>query len=279
MWIVVTDLDGTLLDHQGYSWQGARLALETLEARGIPVVFCTSKTRAEVEHLRDATGNRHPFIVENGGAVYFPEQAFSSVLPEAPSRDGLLAVELGTAYPLLVETLSAAAREADCRVQGFCGASVQEVAEWCEFSEPEAALAKQREYDEPFLLVEGDPHALTAAIEARGVRWTRGGRFWHILGANDKGAAVRILRQTYSQFGAPVEVAALGDSPNDLPMLREAECPILMPSPQLKQLQAALPRAGVAPEPGSQGWGRAVLQALPKWLASHGEIPREAFQF
>lgn len=279
MWIVVTDLDGTLLDHEGYSWEGAREAIRALEERGVPLIFCTSKTRAETLVLREATGNQHPFIVENGGAIYFPAKPFRAALPDAPESDGLLAMVLGTPYASLVDTLADAAREAHCEVHGFAGATVEQVAEWCGFSLAEAALAKRREFDEPFLLGAGNPEFLIAAIEARGLRWTRGGRFWHILGANDKGVAVRTLRNVYESFGAPVNVAALGDSPNDLPMLREADNPILMPSPQLDALRQALPQAKLAPAPGSAGWGRAILEAIPEWLTYNREIPRPPFEY
>ncbi|MCC6263916.1 MAG: HAD-IIB family hydrolase [Bryobacterales bacterium] len=276
---MVTDLDGTLLDHHGYSWEGAREAIHLLELRGVPLIFCTSKTRAEVLPLREAIGNGHPFIVENGGAVYFPEKHFAAALAGAAVHDGFVVHVLGTPYAALVDALAQAAREARCNVRGFADATVEEVARWCEFSTEEATLAKDREYDEPFLLESGDPEALIAAIEARGLRWTRGGRFWHILGTNAKDAAVRVLRHAYESFGAPVQAAAAGDSPNDLPMLREAEYPILMPSPQLEEMRKNLPGAHIAPEPGSRGWGRAVLEAIPAWLTFNREIPRPPFEY
>ena len=279
MWIVVTDLDGTILDHEGYSWEGAREAIRTLEERGVPLIFCTSKTRAETLVLREDTGNQHPFIVENGGAIYFPATPFRAALPDAPERDGLLAIVLGTPYTSLVDALADAAREAHCEVRGFAGATVEQVAQWCGFSLAEAALAKRREFDEPFLFDAGNPESLIAAIEARGLRWTRGGRFWHILGANDKGVAVRTLRSIYESFGAPVNVAALGDSPNDLPLLREADYAILIPSPQLDGMHQALPNAHVAPVPGAEGWNRAVLEGIPEWLTYNREIPRPPFEY
>jgi mannosyl-3-phosphoglycerate phosphatase len=68
--LVFSDLDGTLLDHDTYSFETARPALAELKERGIPLVLATSKTRAETESVRSALGNRHPFVVENGGAVY-----------------------------------------------------------------------------------------------------------------------------------------------------------------------------------------------------------------
>ena len=47
MAVVYTDLDGTLLDHHTYAFDEALGAIKALKDRGIPIVPCTSKTRAE----------------------------------------------------------------------------------------------------------------------------------------------------------------------------------------------------------------------------------------
>ena len=46
-WWVVTDLDGTLLDH-GYDWSPAKDLIRQLQQQRIPVIPCTSKTAEEV---------------------------------------------------------------------------------------------------------------------------------------------------------------------------------------------------------------------------------------
>lgn len=50
--LVFTDLDGTLLDHETYSFEAARTTLERLEKLSVPVVFNSSKTAAELLPLR-----------------------------------------------------------------------------------------------------------------------------------------------------------------------------------------------------------------------------------
>ena len=70
--IVFTDLDGTLLDHHSYSWRAASPAMAKLAANGIPLIFNSSKTAAEMRHLQNAMGIRAPFIVENGAAAVIP---------------------------------------------------------------------------------------------------------------------------------------------------------------------------------------------------------------
>ena len=48
---VVTDLDGTLLDHH-YDWSAAKATLTWLKQIGISVIPCTSKTAEEVRRFR-----------------------------------------------------------------------------------------------------------------------------------------------------------------------------------------------------------------------------------
>jgi hypothetical protein len=68
--IVFSDLDGTLLDHETYSWQPAAPALDALKQRGIPLILASSKTAAEIAGLRAEMGFADcPAIVENGAGM------------------------------------------------------------------------------------------------------------------------------------------------------------------------------------------------------------------
>jgi len=69
--IVFSDLDGTLLDHRTYDYSPALPALAKLQEKQIPLVFCTSKTAAEMIPFRKEIKNKDPFIVENGGGRFF----------------------------------------------------------------------------------------------------------------------------------------------------------------------------------------------------------------
>jgi len=80
--IVFTDLDGTLLDHHTYDYSPALPALAKLQERQIPLVFCTSKTAAEMIPFRTEIENVDPFIVENGGGTYIPESYFATLPAE-----------------------------------------------------------------------------------------------------------------------------------------------------------------------------------------------------
>lgn len=98
--LVFTDLDGTLLDHHTYSWQPARPALERLDGLKIPLILCSSKTSPEMLGLRAELGNRHPFIVENGG-IYSKGEDWSIYA----KKDGLIITGQNPASSELVAQL------------------------------------------------------------------------------------------------------------------------------------------------------------------------------
>jgi mannosyl-3-phosphoglycerate phosphatase len=257
--IVITDLDGTLLDHATYSFDPARPALELLDRRGIPLVFCSSKARAEVEHWRRLTGNTHPFVVENGGAVFIPAGYFD--VPQTETREGYAVLSVGAPYGDLVNALKQASARSGCAVRGFADMEVAEIAGLCNLDPEIAAKAKQREYDEPFIILETEKtDGLLAAIESMGKRWTRGGRFYHITGNNDKAGAVARLLDLYRMAHGEIRTVGLGDGLNDAEFLKLMDIPILIRTRWLERLEAAVPRGRATRSPGPQGWNEMVLE-------------------
>ena len=257
--LVATDLDGTLLDGATYDFAPARPALEALRRAGIPLVLCSSKTRAEMVPLAAAIGCEGPLVVENGGAVVDP---------------GGSVLVLGAPRARLLAELPGVAREAGVRVKPFAEMSAAEVAALTGLSEEQAERARQREYDEPFLVEDpggddGTDARLEVAARRRGLRVTRGGRLHHLTGPADKGSALRAILGARPVCG---DVLAIGDAPNDLALLLAATRPIVMPlgdGTLDPALAAGLLGAERAPGPGPAGWSAAVLVAL-----SGGRLPR-----
>jgi mannosyl-3-phosphoglycerate phosphatase len=233
----------------------------------IPLVLCTSKTCAEAKAFRRRIGNRDPFIVENGGALYVPENSFPLDLNAPIHRGGHAVIEFGQSYPELLQCLHQAAAESGCTVRGFHQMSVEEISLACGMTPEAARLAKIREYDEPFEILSGDPRRLIAEIEKRKKRCTRGGRFYHILGANDKSHCVNLLIHYYSRAFGSATTVGLGDGPNDAGFLKLVDAALVMKSPASEQVLAAVPHAQLCPgDGGPAAWNSAVLSALVKHL-------------
>jgi len=258
--VIFTDLDGTLLNRDNYSWEAARPALDHLQRKCVPLILVTSKTRSEVEVWRDRLRNCHPFIVENGGAAFVPVGYFSAAVAGFARRDAYDVLEWGTPYEDLVVGLKRASQASRCGVRGFHEMSPEEVAAECGLPCEEALLAKQREYDEPFIVLDPDrADALAAAIAAQGRRLTRGGRFWHMLGANDKAVAVEALAEVFGRENRSVRTIGLGDGLNDAPFLERMDVPVLIRSPQVAELRARVSRGSVTDHAGPAGWNEAIL--------------------
>lgn len=259
--VIFTDLDGTLLDHHTYSWSAARPALSEIRRRAVPLIFCTSKTRAELAPLRRRLRNSHPFITENGGGIFIPRGYF----PRCRDR----AIALGRPYPEIARALDELAHRAEVRVRGFHQMSAAAIARATGLSIREARLARKREFDEPFLIVRASPairERFARLVRRSGLDLTRGGRFWHLFSGSDKGIAVRRLIALYRHlWRRRFATLALGDSANDLPMLAAVHRAVLLPRPDGSfdtRVRRSLPRVVRGIAPGPAGWNEAVLEAL-----------------
>jgi mannosyl-3-phosphoglycerate phosphatase len=269
--LVATDLDSCLLDEH-YRHAEAAEALAALRERGVPVVLASSKTRAEIEPLWRELALETPFIVENGGAVLFPDKPRDA---RARRRGGLYSLDLGTPRGVLVAALAEIGADTGARLTSFAALRPERVALVTGLSPSAARRACERRFDEPFLCDEERADAVTAAAARRGLRVTRGGRFFHLSGASDKGAAFAELLRLWRPGTAREARVALGDSPNDAGLLLAVERPIVVPRPggvPDAVLAAAVPHAEQAPEPGPAGWNAAVLavlegRALPRLAA------------
>jgi mannosyl-3-phosphoglycerate phosphatase len=268
--IVITDLDGTLLDDRSYAYDASLPAVRKLQALKIPLILCSSKTRSEMEPLWLELGLSDPFICENGGAVCFPTGYFPFPVGDTKARGGLETIALGTDVTVLRRALNESARDLCLEVRSFGEMSVEEVSRLTGLTKGQASLALQREYDEPFI-VEGDgAERLFAALRQRGLHVTFGGRFFHVTGGHDKGHAVRRVQALYREIDPDCISVGFGNAANDLPLLREVDHPILIRNADGsydEEVLQALPQVEKTFERGPVGWSAAVT----KILAEKGE--------
>ena len=266
--VIFTDLDGTLLDHETYGWEEAKSALDLCKKLQVPLVLVSSKTRAEMDVLRQDLGLTSPFISENGGGIFFPEEGSHPVPPDSLVEGGVWKWSLGLPYQSLVKALREIRDELGWKIRGFSDMSLEEISDLTGLDLESSRLASLREYDEPFILVEEekrDPDVLYDAAKQRGLNITSGGRFYHLHGKNDKGVSVDKLVAWYGEQYSRVMTVALGDSPNDFSMLKRVTHPVLVRSSrQFPELQALIPGLQVTKEKGPRGWNAAVLEILNK---------------
>jgi mannosyl-3-phosphoglycerate phosphatase len=253
---VVTDLDGTLLDHN-YSWEPARSTISTLKQQGVLVIPCTSKTAEEVRSFRQDAGLSDPFIVENGGAIYGNN-----------ADDSEWVVPLGAAHSVLRPQLDELSQALGHELVALEDLSAQQGEALTGLRGEALASAQRREWSVPFLTA---PEALREPLNELSAQHellvVQGNRMSHLLsGGSHKGRAVEVLKQHLQQ--PDVVVLGLGDSPNDWPMLEAVDQAVVVPGPQgphpVFQDAIANGRFQLAPAPHGEGWALAVNQ----WLNS-----------
>jgi len=266
--IVFTDLDGTLADYHTYSYEAALPALDALKKNDIPLILCSSKTRAEIEKFRTRTNNTYPFISENGGAIFIPIDYFPYEFPFTRKDFKYLIIEFGSPHHKIRGTLQKIQSEYPDLVRGFGDMSAQEVANLCEIPPDEGFLAKEREYDEPFLLK--DKKILDKIREIAKddhLQIIQGGRFYHLIGENDKGKAVSYLTDISRRAYDDVKTIGLGDSQNDLPMLQVVDYPVLVKKPDgSHEPNIKMDNLIHSPDKGPVGWNYSVLELLEKLM-------------
>lgn len=225
MRLVASDLDGTVVRHDGTMTARTVAALHACEARGIDVVFVTGRPMRWMAPVAEATGHTGLAILGNGAVVY--DLGTETVVEtRALSADAVRAV-VGALRPLLprahfaLETLSGYRREVDfmphhvAAREAMAGTVDDLLADdpvvlkvLCrdETSTADPMLAVARPaldgIAEP---VHSDARSSLLEISALGV---------------SKASTLAILA---AERGiAPSEVVAFGDQPNDVPMLHWA---------------------------------------------------------
>ena len=291
-YLIFTDLDDTLLDHESYSWVEAAPALDICQKRGVSVILATSKTRSEIEPIHESLSLSAPFISENGGGIFFPRETYADapfqslppvsfplegkdrqeVVSSEDGRKRFWKVSLGMNYDRLVKHFREIRDELGWNMRGFSDMVPAEISRLTGLDEEEARLASKRDFDEPFLLDASyeDITPLREVAGKRGLELTSGGRFFHLTGGNDKGIAMDLLVSWYRRRYGKILTAALGDSPNDFGMLERADFPVLIKSGRdYSRLKDNIPGLIMTREKGPKGWNMAVLQILNENQEEH----------
>lgn len=261
--LIFTDLDGTLLDHNTYSFKDAEYALLLLHQLAIPLILTSSKTRAEITKLQKRLGLNEPFITENGGSISLPPDymgqhtgAFGKLGPYHGKQFGRPYSQIRTIFEKIRPKYN---------IRGFGDMTVEEIMAATGLDREDAILARQRDFSEPFqFLAEPCLQELREDLADQGLTITCGGRFFHMIASGqDKGRAVTETTELFQAGCADrLTTVGLGDAENDFAMLKAVDIPVLLPKPDGSYANLNLPGLRKAPYPGSKGWGAAIIKIL-----------------
>ena len=265
--LVISDMDGTLLNHHDYRVEAALPMLKRLESLSIPVIFNTSKTFAELKDWVVLLKNKHPFIVENGSAIYIPEHYFSDkfqseYLSDVKRESGYLIIVTGIEIQSITQYVNKVTPDAI----DLTRCSLQQAIDITGLTEVEAQAAQTRQFSVPLMFKDKIKQQLfTEQAKQDGFGILKGGRFLHILGLCDKGQSMVKLKQLYESFYQKTYgLIVLGDSPNDQAMLAQADNPVIVKSPSSASIQLEHPSLIYTRREAPEGWVEGVESALTK---------------
>jgi mannosyl-3-phosphoglycerate phosphatase len=235
MYLFFSDLDGTLLDHDTYSYEPAREAIEALRVKGFPLVLVSSKTHDEMKFIHNEMGLDAPFIFENGGGICWT--AGRGRIEYCGKKASALRKQK--------EALESALGEP---VRFITDMSADEIAVMSGLPRERALLSQRRRTSLPFVLSSGrkfridDLDRINEKLSRRGLAITKGGRFYHFLSLqSDKGSAIQKVIAFYKKKSdEPILTVGIGDSENDIAMFRVVDIPVLV-----KKHDGTLTRTGI----------------------------------
>lgn len=268
--MVVTDLDGTLLDHYSYDFKPAMSVVGALKRLGIPLVFNSSKTYSEMRYLQDQMGLLDPMICENGSAIYLPKQRFQMPQSAWGDHGDFWRISLAKPREHWLDVLAEYPDQG--AILSFSYMGVQGVMNTTGLDWAESERASQREYTEPLMPPTNDTvkQDLIAYLSKKGAVVQQGGRFMTVGDAVDKGRAMETLACLWQQaFGPPVRTLALGDGLNDVAMLEKANRSVWIRSP-VNPIPDLVKQKGwhITQECGPSAWAAATQV----WLEQHEHL-------
>ena len=257
---VVSDVDGTLMDHS-YDLTPAKETIKSLQELSIPVILCTSKTAAEVKVIRKQLNITDPYIVENGAAIY------GESLKKVNGQ-----IILGEKYEILENILNSISSEINYHLQPLNNISDQEATALTGLKGHSLKLMRERHWSMPFLNPPENKEAeINICCKKFNVEIFRGNRMSHMLSINsNKGKAINKLKK-YSN-NQNIKIIGLGDSPNDLPLLLNSDYKIVIPSPSGPNLKLLETLNGykytLASYPNGYGWKSEINKLINKLVLS-----------
>ena len=259
--IIFTDLDGSLLDHNEYSYSVAKPLLDKLKEFQIPLIFNSSKTQMELLKLHGQLQLDTPYIIENGAAVIFNPDSAEKYL--SVNKEELMLVQdnyVKTFAKKRSEILNIAndlKQRYQLKYLGFNDLSMQQVAEMTQLNIEDAYAAKQRAFSEPIVWRDTQEKfsIFKDNLSQQQIETQSGGRFIHLGSHCSKGDAMQWLVNHWKvSSNKNKTVIALGDSMNDISMLNAADYALVVKNKDDKLAVKGKIKTLYSIEKGTVGW-------------------------
>jgi len=266
--LLFTDLDGTLLDYHTYSCELVRSSVELLKATDISIIFCSSKTWKEQEFYLKELLIDDPAIVENGGGIFFAGEGKTMDVhhDKLINLNGKQAIALGQTYDQVLKALEESAQKFYPELKYYANLNVNKISEITKLDRSSAINAKNRDFSET--VFNADPaskkyNLFEKNMASLGFQCIPGSKYVTITDlTTDKGKAVELIIRMYKQKYDEVISYGVGDSLNDLAMLKVVDNPYLVEKPDKTWVEIQLNKLTKIAAIGPQGWNMMAKEII-----------------
>ena len=146
-------------------------------------------------------------------------------------KNGYSLIEIGGHSNEIRKQLARIREELQINFKGTTDMTLNEISKIVQIPLPFAKRMSEREYGETILEIDPSDLGRLAKVCTRiGLKVIHGGRYTDITQGNDKGKATRVLIDLFKRKYQPKRsiFIGLGDSENDLPMLKLMDIPVLV---------------------------------------------------
>jgi mannosyl-3-phosphoglycerate synthase len=222
-----------LLPARGKGITGFDEFTAALDHVGIPAVWLTSRSRLQIDEPRRKLGHAHPFVAEDGCAVYLPKDYFHLRPDSSANRFGngstlrlgrFTVIPVANALPAASDALQTLSEDTEVPIVALRSLSSRELAQNTGLPRREAELARQRDFDELFFFA-GASQAQTDLFLAegrkRGMEFRQDGVIWTAaIGASIQrciAALTKLYDRALRHHAHSVAIATADLAPNLFP--------------------------------------------------------------
>jgi len=267
--ILISDLDGTLLGSHSFDFGLIKSDILSLLDSGHLLVLASSKTKVEIESFCEELGRSVPFIYENGAGVEnfslisrCAEPLNSHQNSKAIRTDALL-MTWERHIPLGLKSRSFRKGYEQGRPASLLGLGTRAL-----------DRAMKRSFSLPFTFsgTASDLQKLKYLATKAGLSVQQGGRVYNLSGCHDKADYLPEIRKSTLKAKNKPMLIVLGDSKNDIKMLRQADVSCVIPNEngQILSLGIGNYPTIIAPRAAPLGWLDAVMEALSLFPVKEG---------
>lgn len=271
--IIITDLDASLLNDL-YSYDDATEALTYIADNEIPLVLNSSKTLDEMRVLvSDWPWKIKPILIgENGSALAFPKlekgkDSWSKYIDPTSFIGDYFCIYDAKTYDRIISISGELRKKHRFSFTGFSDLTNQSLQELTGLDLPSIKLARNRYSTEP-IIWNGNNEQLQVFkkyLSVLGIKLVRGGQFFHLMEAGyDKAIGMTSVLSLFKNRFPYInwKTLAVGDSPNDLPMLEQADIALIIKRNDSNNIVLNRPDYYISRFSSTIGWNDSVLEIL-----------------